>query len=103
MGTEIVILRGAAVKRVEQRFQQSGRVIAVPPFSILVFHDMGGDGIHHLHVLRCVTDNIHEHRDQVLRTHRAMGNALAGDGMNPVLCPLVYEHALLDEWKSGIL
>ena len=27
------------------------------------FHGMGGNGIHQLHVLRRVTDNIHERRD----------------------------------------
>ena len=94
MSTEIVPLRGVAVERVEQRFQQSGRLVAVPPFSILVLFGMGGDGIHHLHVLRRVTDNIHECRNQVLRAHRAVGDALSRYGMDAVLCPLVYEHGV---------
>ena len=55
---------------------------------------MGGDGIHHLHVLRCVTDNVQERRNQVLRAHRAVGDTLSRHGMEAVLCPLVYEHGI---------
>ena len=95
--------QGVGIERVKQRFQQPGCLVTVPPFSILVIHGMGGDGIHHLHVLRCVADNIHERRNQVLWAHRAMGDALSRIGMNTGLCPLVYEHALFDELKSGIL
>ena len=47
-----------------------------------------------LDVIRDTPEYVQERRNQVLRAHRAVGDALSRHGMEAVLCSLVYEHGV---------